>query len=196
MRSPFFVVYVCLGKSSLMVALFRLVELSSGSIMIDGVDIGSIGLETLRSRVTLIPQDPTIFTGTFRYNLDPFSKSRDDDIWRVLKMVNLDKKVKSMDGQLDFVLSETDSLSVGERQLLCVARALLRQTTILILDEATASVDVESDALIQKVRTRIHTRPRPPKTNHNNEETDFHPLDIASHTPFFFLPLPFCIPTR
>jgi ATP-binding cassette subfamily C (CFTR/MRP) protein 1 len=139
------------GKSSLMVALFRLVELSSGHIEIDGVDIGKIGLESLRTRITLIPQDPVIFGGSVRYNLDPFATSTDEAIWKVLSLVNLAAKVRSMDGQLDFILSEGESLSVGERQLLCVARALLRQTSILILDEATASVDIESDNLIQQV---------------------------------------------
>lgn len=127
------------GKSSLMVALFRLVELSAGRISVDGVDISKIGLETLRTRITLIPQDPVIFNGSVRYNLDPFSSVSDEALWRVLKLVNLETKIRGMDGQLDFLLSEGESLSVGERQLLCVARALLRQTKILILDEVSGA---------------------------------------------------------
>lgn len=134
-----------------MVALFRLVELTSGRILIDGVDIGKIGLESLRSKITLIPQEPVLFGGTVKYNLDPFDHCSEEQIWRALRQVNLADKIKSMDGGLQFALSEGESLSVGERQLLCVCRALLRETKILVLDEATASVDIESDNLIQAV---------------------------------------------
>ena len=120
-----------------MVALFRLVELTSGRVLIDGIDIGKIGLESLRSKITLIPQEPVLFGGTVKYNLDPFDHCSEDQIWRALEQVNLANKIRSMDGALNFVLSEGESLSVGERQLLCVCRALLRETKILVLDEGT-----------------------------------------------------------
>jgi ABC-type multidrug transport system fused ATPase/permease subunit len=127
-----------LPESSLIVALYRLVELESGSVRIDGVDVGKIGLDALRTKINLIPQEPVLFSGDVRYNLDPFSRATDEQLWRALEQVNLAAKIRSMDGGLGFKMSEGESLSVGERQLLCVARALLRDTRVLVLDEGTA----------------------------------------------------------
>jgi hypothetical protein len=128
-----------MSESSLIVALYRLVELESGCIRIDGVDVGQIGLDALRTKINLIPQEPVLFSGDVRYNLDPFSRATDEQLWRALEQVNLASKIRSMDGGLAFKMSEGESLSVGERQLLCVARALLRDTRVLVLDEGLST---------------------------------------------------------
>ena len=139
------------GKSSIMNALFRIVELSAGTIEIDGVDISSIGTHDLRSKLAIIPQDPTLFRGTVRSNLDPLSQHSDLEMWTALRQANL-----AVDGgagrvTLDGVVDEEGrNFSQGQRQLMALACALVRGSHIIVCDEATSSVDIETDRKIQR----------------------------------------------
>ncbi|XP_021757602.1 ABC transporter C family member 10-like [Chenopodium quinoa] len=145
------------GKTTLISTLFRLVEPSEGKIIIDGIDICTIGLHDLRSHLSIIPQDPTLFSGSVRHNLDPLSQHTDQEIWQVLEKCHLREAVQDKEGGLNSsVVQDGSNWSMGQRQLFCLGRALLKRRKILVLDEATASIDNTTDAILHKtIRTEF-----------------------------------------
>eukprot|EP00931_Biecheleriopsis_adriatica_P089753 TRINITY_DN63837_c0_g1_i1.p1 TRINITY_DN63837_c0_g1~~TRINITY_DN63837_c0_g1_i1.p1 ORF type:complete len:1348 (-),score=274.07 TRINITY_DN63837_c0_g1_i1:64-3729(-) len=139
------------GKSSILLSCFRMVEAASGRISIDGYDIAKAPLQRLRHSLGVIPQDSWLFSGTIRSNLDVYSKHSDAELWTVLQHSHLEEQVKALEGGLDAEVREKgENLSAGTSQLLCLARVLLKKPMLLFMDEATASVDSESDTLVQE----------------------------------------------
>uniref|UniRef100_A0A8C0DCH5 ATP binding cassette subfamily C member 8 n=1 Tax=Balaenoptera musculus TaxID=9771 RepID=A0A8C0DCH5_BALMU len=140
------------GKSSFSLAFFRMVDMFEGRIIIDGIDIAKLPLHTLRSRLSIILQEPVLFSGTIRFNLDPEKKCSDSTLWEALEIAQLKLVVKALPGGLDAIITEGgENFSQGQRQLFCLARAFVRKTSIFIMDEATASIDMATENILQKV---------------------------------------------
>lgn len=139
------------GKSSLLLVLLRMLEPRSGRVLLNGVDISDLGLATLRSAVGLVPQDPVLFSGSLRHNLDPFDAFTDGRIWQALRRVQLADVVEDLPTKLQhLILEEGANISFGQRQLVCLARMVLRQPGLLLLDEATSAVEPHTQQLVQQ----------------------------------------------
>lgn len=146
------------GKSTLFQAFYRMVYFHSGEIIVDGIDITKIPLEDARSIFAIVPQEPHLFSGTLKYNLDRTHKFTDDQIWKALKEVQLSQYIETLPGKLNYEIAEKGgNFSVGQRQLLCMARAILSNAKIILMDEATASVDLETENLIQVAIKKVFT---------------------------------------
>jgi ABC-type multidrug transport system fused ATPase/permease subunit len=144
------------GKSTISLCLFRILEAFSGKIFIDGVDISKVGLKKLRRSITIIPQDSTLMDGTLRYNIDPVKAFTDEEIIRVMKKIGFDYIINQNPDKLEQKISENGSnLSIGEKQLICITRAILRKSKIIVLDEATASIDYKTEEIIQKALNEL-----------------------------------------
>ena len=140
------------GKSTICLALCRIVEATSGSILIDGVDIKTLGLADLREKITIIPQEPTLFEGTLRFNLDPVGSISDSELMRMAKKASLEDLVNRDEKGLDQDIEDGGkNLSSGEKQLIWILRAILRKNKIVLMDEATANIDIKTEQTIQKL---------------------------------------------
>ena len=143
------------GKSTICLCLFRILEPLEGTILIDNIDITIIGLDLLRKNITIIPQDPCLLEGTLKYNIDPFNKNSDEEVIQILKDIGFEYYEPDDKIMNKMIEQNGANLSVGQKQLVCIARALLRKTKIVVMDEATASIDMNTEQFIQKAMNLI-----------------------------------------
>jgi ATP-binding cassette subfamily C (CFTR/MRP) protein 1 len=210
------------GKSTFLTVLFRLVEAKSGTIILDGVNTAAVGLTRLRSRMAIVPQDPVIFSGSVRYNLDPGHLYEDEEIWAALQRCGMSKVVQAMAADarqkqegsnrkftvlgaeesvticLAVEVSDRgDNFSAGERQLLCMGRALLQKARVLMLDEATSAVDPTTDAAIQEtIRNEFNETTSFTIAHRLHTVTGLDVIKILSHTVLSIYPFPPSSPFR